>query len=137
MGFVHSIEIQKLLILYGGWLEGLYLATESCREQAQISEVLIEQIGQQKIVIDNLLLLTETHATNPSIKPIRDDLETLKVLYDQVTISFTYAEPTKKVVNGMLVIEGNSESVINVAPELLPQILDAVAKIRNKKVVNV
>jgi len=123
----------SLIMLYGGWLEGLYLATESCRNQAEIPLDLVERIGEQKIVIDNLLLLIDAHKSNASIQPISDDLQTLKSIYDKVSISYTYAEPTRKEVNGMLVLEDNSSSEVTVEPEVLQIILNTVAEIRNKK----
>ncbi len=124
----------SLLMLYGGWLEGLYLASESCRNTPEVSQELIDQIGEQKIVVDNLLLLIEAYKNSPSITPISQDLESLKSIYDKVTISFTYAEPTRKVVNGMLVLEDNSRSEIKVEPAVLVEIMKTVSLIRNKKV---
>lgn len=125
----------SLLMLYGGWLEGLYLATESCHQNPAVAEELMTQVGEQKIVVDNLLVLIEAYKNSPSIKPLSDDLTELKALYDKVTITYVYAEPTRKVVNGMLVLEDNSTSEINISPEVLKEIMAAVAKIRNGKVV--
>ena len=124
----------SLIMLYGGWLEGLYLATESSRSQAAVPKELADQIGEQKIVIDNLLLLITPHIKNPTIQSVQSDLLKLKELYDKVEISYTYAEPTKKVVDGILVLEDNTSSEVLMDPEVFQEIIVAVAEVRNNKV---
>jgi len=124
----------SLLILFGGWLEGLYLTSEACLSNQQVPRELAERIGEQKIVIDDLLVLLTPYEHVSALAPIRQDLQELKSLYDNVQITYTYSEPTMKEVNGMLVVEDNSKSEISISDEVLHQILNKVKELRNKRV---
>lgn len=124
----------SLLILFGGWLEGLYLTSEVCLATSQTPRELAERVGEQKIVIDDLIVLLTPYEHVSALAPLRQDLKELKALYDNVQITYTYAEPTTKEVNGMLVVEDNSKSEIHISDEVLLQILNKVKELRNKRV---
>jgi hypothetical protein len=53
-------------------------------------------------------------------------------VYAQIEIVYTYAEPTFREVNGMLVVQDNSTSTIRITPEDVAAIRQRTAEIRNK-----
>lgn len=129
----------SMLMLYGGWLEGLYLASKVCKDSKDGKEVpkeLSERIGEQKIIIDDLQTLLSSHKGFAALKSVSSDLDQLKAIYDQVTITTVYAEPTRKEVNGMLIVEDNSSSEVKMSAETLEAILDKVIELRNQRVTN-
>lgn len=122
----------SLLILVGGWSEALYIATEVVKNSNSGSQELIDRIGEQKIVLDDLSLIISAFENDPIIKTLDADLADLKAAYEEVTITYEYAEPEMKEVNGVLTIVDNSTSKIEVSEEQLAKITSSISAFRNK-----
>lgn len=122
----------SLLILVGGWSEALYLATEVVNKSNGGSQELIERIGEQKIVLDDLSLIISAFENDPIINKIDEDLADLKLAYEDVSIVYEYAEPEMKEVDGVLTIVDNSTSKIEITEAQLAKISESVKSFRNK-----
>jgi len=123
----------SMLILIGGWIEALYIATDVIHSSEGVpNQDLMDRIGEQKITLDDLILLLSNYKSQPNVASLLTDLEGLKHIFDQVKITYTYGEPEAKEVDGMLVIVDNSTSQIEINIEQLKQITEAVNLIRNK-----
>ena len=70
------------LIIIGGWVEGLYLGSSSI-DRNNPSEELMGKIADQKFSLNNLLGLLETY-DNEEVNKLRDQLNSLKVVFDKV-----------------------------------------------------
>ncbi len=119
-----------ILILTGGWLEALYLTCEVAKKQP--NELLKNRIGEQKIILDQLLLLLSFYEEKASIKKLIDDLNELQTIYNNVKITYEYDESTTKEENGILYVEDNTSSKINFTAKDLDNILNVSMKIRSK-----
>lgn len=76
-----------LLILTGSFIEGLYLVTSSNIQIKWVQEyhnILI----QQKLFIDNFILLLKGYTSNPNIAALHKNLLLLKVTFDEINIYF-------------------------------------------------
>ncbi len=72
------------LIVAGGWIEGLYIATKVAA--ATKNETIANQIGQQKTSLANLMeLLDNSKAENAGIAEVLKSLADLKKIYDGLT----------------------------------------------------
>lgn len=120
----------SVLIVTGTFIEGLYIATQIVGQKA--NPELVERVGEQKMSIDNLLLMLNVYKTDPEMEVLGSQIAELKKLYDEVKIITTYGEPTSKEVDGMLVIEDNSTSEVVMSKELLAQITEKIKEIRSK-----
>jgi hypothetical protein len=119
------IEVSALVVS-GGWLEALYLSTRYAEKD---SPELKRRIAEQKYSLNNLLRYFEEFGEHQSLSGMKADLESLKPLFDQVSIE-TGTTQMKKEKDGMVVI-GN-QSKVNMTPETLLQIATKVAEIRSK-----
>jgi len=119
-----------ILISYGTWMETLYLATNI--EKVSNKQAVYNRIGEQKVVMDNIILLLRSYENNPEYKEIYTDAAVLKKEFDKVTITYDYKPPTTKEVNGTLVIVDNSTSTINITEEIIENIKNQVKLIRSK-----
>jgi len=117
------------LIITGTWVEGLYLAT-TMYSQNQHPE-LAERIGEQKIVLADLLLVLNNYRKDSYFSSLIDRLNPIKRLFDQVTITYELGEPEMVEENGMLVIKQNEKSHVKVSPEVFSQIVEESKKLRN------
>jgi hypothetical protein len=118
----------SVLIVTGTWMEGLYLATQIAKSAK--SEELNERIGEQKITLDNIMIILSIYKNDPFFAEIYSQMENLKKVFDKVEIQYTYGEPIKKEVDGKLIIEDNSSSTIKLTPAILTEITQEIEKIR-------
>lgn len=118
----------SVLIVAGAWLEGLHIATQTMKANANTE--LREKIGEQKIVLESLLKILEMCKQIPEFKKIIDNYSKLNDLYKNVKIEYIQGEPTTKVVNGQLVIEDTSSSKIVMTDAQLTEITNLIEEVR-------
>jgi hypothetical protein len=118
------------LMVTGVWIEGLYLATQVAK--AAPHPQLSERIGEQKIIMGNLMLILDNFKSDKQFATLIEQLNTLKAEYDDVTITIQKGDPEAVEENGMLVIVQHDVSVVNITPERLKSIIEKTEKIRNK-----
>ncbi|HEY8400951.1 MAG TPA: hypothetical protein VIK89_06800 [Cytophagaceae bacterium] len=119
---------QSILILTGGWIEALHISCQVAKLNP--NETLMEKIGEQKIILDQLLLLISNYQSDPQMQQLAEELKKLKEVYNTVEITYTYKESTMKEVNGVLVISDESESKIHLNQDQLSQITEITENIR-------
>lgn len=121
----------SVLLLTGGWLEALHITCQIA-EKNPGNEQLIERIGEQKITLDNIKLMLGFYTSDPSIADLHKSILELEKAFAQIEIIYKYAEPTMKEVNGLLVVEDNSTTTINITEENVREIRQEVINIRKK-----
>lgn len=120
-----------ILILTGGWLESLYLTCEVTKKQP--NELLKTRIGEQKIILEQLLLLLSFYEQkNENIRNLISDFNKLNKIYENVKITYKSDPVVTKEVNGQLVTEGGTTSEIQLTEEDLKAVLETVREIRKK-----
>lgn len=117
------------LMIAGGWIEGLYLSGKVYQNRPDPK--LREAIGEQKIILGDLMILLKNFENNSDFSTLIDDFERLNALYDDVNITIEKGEPKKEVVDGRLVIQQTEKSVVKVSDELLDEIISESVEIRN------
>lgn len=121
----------SILILTGGWLEALHVVCEVVKANPG-NQQLIDKVGEQKIILDNIKLLLGFYKNDPYIADLHKSILELEEVFADIEIIYTYAEPTFKEVNGMLVIEDNSSTTIKITSENVRAIREKVSAIREK-----
>ena len=124
----------SILMVTGTWTEGLYIATQNYRGNK--NKEIMEWIGYQKIIVDQLLLGLSAYKNDLFFQKMISDMNQLKGLYDNVTITYEYHEPVSVEVDGRLVIVDKSTSKVNITPEQVEQICNLVEQIRTRLVKN-
>lgn len=118
----------SVMIVTGSFVEGLFLATQIASKSP--NDQLTERIGEQKISLNNMILMLEVYKNDPEVKKLIINFKELKTLYDDVEIITTYGEPVTKEVDGMLVIEDQSTSEVKMSKELLEKITVKIKELR-------
>ena len=119
------------MILTGGWLEALHITCQVAEKNPE-NEKLIEKIGEQKIILDNIKLMLDFYTKDPYIADLHKNILNLEKAYEQIEIIYTYAEPSMEEVNGILVVKDNSTTTINITDENVKAIRQEVINIRKK-----
>jgi hypothetical protein len=118
------------LIVSGVWIESTFLATQVYQEKS--NEKIAERIGEQKLILNNLVLILSNYKSDPRFTQLLKDFNELKRLYKDVQIVTVESEPVSKVENGMLVIIQTSESKVLITDAQIKEIGELVASLREK-----
>lgn len=118
------------LLVSGVWLEGVYLATQVVDEIK--SEEIEQRIGEQKIVLNELIGILEYYMKDDKIKELMKDFKILAKEFDKVKITYEIGEPETIEENGMYIVIQNERSIIDIPEGQLEKIISKTKKIRNK-----
>jgi hypothetical protein len=126
-----GLQATSSIILVGGWVEGLYIATNLVQEGADLAtNKLIERIVDQKLSLNIVTSLLENNQEEVEIQSLLKDVLALKAIYDKITIEqseITAVEDPKTNVTTL-----KSESVIKITPEIFNELKNKVVEIRTR-----
>lgn len=117
------------LMIAGVWIEGLYLATQVARENS--NEELRSMIGEQKLVLNDLLLVLNNYSNEVAIVRYINDLEIIKNAYDNVKITYKVGEPQTIEEDSMLTVVQSESSQVTMSEKTLKQIIQLTEQVRN------
>jgi len=118
------------LMIAGVWMEGLYLATQVATQNS--NEELKSMIGEQKMILNNLLLILENYKNEEVIQNYINDFRTIKEVYNDVKITIEVGEPETIEKDGMLMVVQSETAHVNMSDKILQKIIDTAAEVRNR-----
>jgi len=112
-------------IVAGAWIEGIYI---TCRVIEQTNDPeLINRLGEQKDIASILLIILNNYSKgDANFQSFVSKLDDLKKIYDEVRITTEFGAPETKEVDGMLIIEQNEMTHVEITPEQVARIIDKV-----------
>ncbi|MBA7542714.1 hypothetical protein ES705_35038 [subsurface metagenome] len=117
------------LIITGLWFEGMYLATQIAKNN-NYPEI-NERIGEQKIILNDLLLILNIYKKDKIFAKLIKNIETVKKEFDKVEITYEQGEPEMVEKDGMLVIIQNETSVVHMTEIQLENIINKIEEVHN------
>ncbi len=121
----------SVLLLTGGWLEAMQITCQVSAKNPKNKE-LQEKIGEQKIILEQIVLLYSFYKEDENMASLLKDLEELKAAFDKINITYTYKESTMEVVNGVAMIKDNSTTTIDITEKDIQNITQITNSVRNK-----
>lgn len=121
----------SVLLLTGGWVEAMQITCQMAAKDPK-NKGLQETIGEQKIILEQIVLLLTFYKDDENMASLLTDMESLKQAYDKINITYTYRESTVEVVNGVAVVKDNSTTTIDITPDDVTNIQGLMNSIRNK-----
>ncbi|MFZ6053125.1 hypothetical protein [Halocola ammonii] len=118
-------EEVSAIVIAGGWVEGLYLASQHLTED---NAALKQRIAEQKYSLKDLIALLESYENQEKLQEVVADLKEIQTIYDQVSIEKGDTE-TSEDESGTMVIGGKSSAEIS--NETLDAIVEKVTETRN------
>jgi hypothetical protein len=119
-----------VLIILGGWVEALYIATNIVDFSNPKNRDLIDRIGEQKYSLQNLMELVKSYPEDPELQAFLVDLEDLKKQFDNVQIDYVkgdiVTEPEKKLTTIY------SKAIVTISQKDLENIKQSVTAFREK-----
>lgn len=120
---------ESALMICGAWLEGLYLSTQATLRKD--SEHLHNLIGDQKMILNDLLLVLNYFNGESLMKDYIADLEKIMTVYDEVEIISVVEDPEAVEKDGMVELVQSETSVLKMSDEVLGKITETTAQVRN------
>ena len=120
----------SILMVAGVWLEGLYLSAQFLKERPN-EKRLAESIAEQKLMLDQLILILNNYKSEQYIANLAAELTTIKNIYDGITITVTIGEPRSVEVDGMLTIIQTDVSTAHYTDEQMQAIIAQAEIVRN------
>ncbi len=116
-------EALGLLILTGAYIEGLHIASSS-----NVSNIWLEEHNnifiQQKLFLDNFLVLLDGYTSNPKIAIVVDKLGKLKIAFNEINIYFNDETDSYELKD-------------QITPAIRSKINTMITELRNEIVVNI
>ncbi|MFP4019114.1 MAG: hypothetical protein ACLFUH_07680, partial [Bacteroidales bacterium] len=122
------------IILIGGWVEGLYIATNLIEDNPSQDDIenneLISRVADQKLAINTIMKLIEKNEDDENLKAVKKEISKLKSIYDEIKITSSKVVPVKDTVNQVTTL--NSETEISMTPDIYNKLKQQVDVIRNQ-----
>ena len=118
------------LMIAGVWIEGQYFATQVALNNSD--EILRDRIGEQKIILGDLLMLLRPYSTSSSeYQTLYGMMENMSRKYADVRVSYRLGEPETAEVDGRLVMVQHEESIVEMSDAQLAEIAEMSKEVRN------
>lgn len=114
------------LIISGGWIEGLYLGSNTL-DRENINQELMQRVADQKYSLNNLIELLKLYS-GAEVENIGKQLEDLKASFDK--IESTEEATSVEEEDGMATIGGGE--TLNITEEIIFEIAEKAKTIRNE-----
>ena len=123
----------SILMMTGVWVEGLYLSCQFLKERPN-EKRLAESICEQKLMLDQLILILKNFSREQYIAGLIDELTTIKNIYDGIRITIEVGEPRMIEVDGMLTFVQTDISTVHYTEEQMQAIITQAETVRNKMI---
>lgn len=120
------------IVLVGGWLEGLYIATQLVDLEEFDSNKLVGRIIDQKLSIGIMLQLLKDNNEHPAVPEIIEQMEELKVIFDKINIKTTDIETEIDETTNVTVLKSTVET--DMTPGIFKELAGKVEEIRSSYV---
>jgi hypothetical protein len=118
------------IVLVGGWIEGLYLATQMVPDTANLAtNKLVQRIVDQKLSLNIIQRLLNNNKDNADVQAIIKDVEALKAIYDKIPMTASEKVTTTTDDKNVTTIE--SSSTYKITPEVFNELKEKVKVIRS------
>jgi hypothetical protein len=122
-------------MIIGVWIEGQFLATQVVNQYPD--KMLIDRIGEQKIILNDLLLLISPYCNrDPEFTSLCKDMQDIKEKYHDIRITYTQGEPVSVEKDGGLTIKQTETSVVTMSKEQLNGVIEITKNIRDRLILN-
>ncbi len=125
----NGLEATASVVLVGGWIEGLYIATNLVQGDDLKGNKLVERIVDQKLSLDIMIKLLEESSEDKDASAVLEDVKNLKATFDKITID--QGEVTAVEDPDTNVTTLKSESSIKISPDVFQELKTKVVEIRN------
>ncbi len=123
-------ENASALVISGGFVEGIYLATQLAKSSKN-GKPIISRIAEQKGTLDNVIALLGSSGNDAAVTSILEDLKALQAIFSEVQVKSESATSVKTDEASKVTTIGGKINY-TVSPETLEKLTAKAAEIRTK-----
>jgi len=124
-----GLESTATIILVGGWVEGLYIATQLVGDDPIEDNKIVERVVDQKLSIDFMVNLLQESGDDPDAQKILEDIKTLKTTFDKIEITHGENTPVTDPETNITTLKSSSSH--NLTRPVFEELLQKVTELRN------
>ncbi|MEX0981697.1 MAG: hypothetical protein WD577_02070 [Bacteroidales bacterium] len=123
-----GLESTATIILVGGWVEGLYIATQLVVDSPIENNKIVERIVDQKLSVDFMINLLEEAKDDPDAQRVLADVYDLKSTFDKIQIVQGENTPVTDPETNVTTLKSSSSH--NLTQPVFDELVTKVKKIR-------
>lgn len=117
------------LVLVGGWIEGLYIATNLIPDDVNLkSNELVNRIVDQKLTLKTVIRLLDANKENADVDKVLVNIYELEKIYNKVKISSSKIEPVIDEETNVTTLKSKTKVVMS--PKTYKQLKEKIKLIR-------
>jgi hypothetical protein len=124
----NGLEATASIVLVGGWVEGLYIATNLVGDGRLEGNKLVERIVDQKLSLDIIISLLEQAAGDEDAGLILEDVRKLKTTFDKIRIEQGEVTAVEDPETNVTLLK--SDSSIEISRDVFNELKSKVEEIR-------
>jgi hypothetical protein len=117
------------VVLVGGWVEGLYIATQLVDGNNIKGNKLVRRILEQKLSLEIVMRLLEENKNNSDVAAVTVEMNELKNVFDKVNLTTSKVETVPNKTTNVTLLK--SETKVTVSNEVFAELKEKVKTIRN------
>ncbi len=125
----NELEGTASVVLVGGWIECLYIATNLVNENDLDDNKLVERIVDQKLSLDIMVNLLESSPEDQDAQAVLEDVKALKIIFDKITINQGEVTAVEDPETNVTTLK--SESSIKITNRVFTELKTKVIEIRS------
>lgn len=128
--FLQSTDRKHIgaLVVVGGWIESMHFAGQLGKKNK--SPEIQNMVGMQKHTLNTMIeKMLERYLNAPGVEEIYNQLEEIRVLFDQVEIKYEFVKPETDKASKSTTLK--SKSSVEISDALFAQIVDKIEAIRS------
>lgn len=123
-------QAMSTIVLVGGWVEGLYIATNLVGSDADFrNNELVNRIIDQKLTLGTMINLLEENSDNEDVKNVMTNVNELKTIFEKIEVTTSKIEPVTDEETKVTTLK--SETTISMSPETYNELKEKVKVIRS------
>ena len=117
------------IVLVGGWVEGLYIASTLVGDANIEGNKLVGRIVDQKLSFDIVMHLLEDNKDNIDVAEILTEISDLKSTFDKIIITTTSIQAVPDEETNVTILK--SKSTIDITPEVFQELQEKIKMLRS------
>jgi len=122
------------LIILGGWVEALYIATNIIVYDNPKNKDVVDRIAEQKYSLSNLIELVKCYPDDNELRTYMPSLLDLKKVFDQVKIEYIKGDVVTEKEKKLTTI--HSKAIVSIDKNAFEEIKKTIVEIRKKVISN-
>jgi hypothetical protein len=121
------------IVLVGGWIEGLYIATNLVEPDADFNNnELVNRIIDQKLTLSTVISLLDENSDNEDVQMVMVNVNELKRIFDKIEITSSKIEPVTDEETNVTTLK--SETTISMSTATYNELKEKVKVIRSNHI---